>query len=459
MSEPRFIGVIDLGKTNAKFAVVDLETQTEVAVRKIANTVLTDGLYPHFEIERLWDFLTGAIAELNREHSFEALSVTTHGASAALVAEDGSLTLPVLDYEYLGPDELDAEYFAARPDFSESFTPPLPGGLNLAKQIFWQSRRFPEAFAKTRWILTYPQYWSFLLTGVAASEMTSIGCHTDLWDFRDEQFSSLVRTEGWAEKLPPVRPASDVLGTIKPELAKRLGLPADLPVHSGIHDSNASLLPHVLTRTPPFSVVSTGTWVVVCSPGGDLLHLDPSRDSFSNIDALGQHVPSARFMGGREFSMLTGGAPLRPADAAVNRVLDEGMMLWPSVVTGSGPFPHQEARWSRPMESLDKETLFAVVSFYLALTTAECLALTGAAGETVIEGPFASNPLYVTMLACATGRPVEAQTSSATGTSIGAALLARMKAHLANPAPMRGWMGDDKKLTKYVKKWREGLAS
>jgi hypothetical protein len=62
------------------------------------------------------------------------------------------------------------------------------------------------------------------------------------------------------------------------------------------------------------------------------------------------------------------------------------------------------------------------------------------------------------MLAVATGRPVEAQTSSATGTSIGAALLARMKAHLANPAPMRGWMGDDKKLAKYVKRWREGLA-
>jgi len=34
---------------------------------------------------------------------------------------------------------------------------------------------------------------------------------------------------------------------------EELGLSPDLPVHSGIHDSNASLLPHVLARKPPFA--------------------------------------------------------------------------------------------------------------------------------------------------------------------------------------------------------------
>jgi len=456
---PRFVGVIDIGKTNAKFAVVDLASRSEIAVRKMPNTVLESGIYPHFDVEGMWTFLTDAIAVLNASHKLDALSITTHGASAALVGEDGALVLPVLDYEYAGPDELDGEYNQARPAFAESFTPPLPGGLNLGKQLFWQARRFPEAFAKAKWILTYPQYWSLLLTGVAASEITSIGCHTDLWDFNAEQFSSLVRKEDWTNKFPPIRPASDALGPVRPDLARRLGLPEGIPVHCGIHDSNASLLPHVLTRTPPFAVVSTGTWVVICAPGGDLVHLDPARDSFSNIDALGRHVPSARFMGGREFSLLTNGESPAPVDAVINRVLDDNLLLLPSVVEGSGPFPHRKARWNHAPETLDKDTRYTVISFYLALVTAECLTLAGAKGETVVEGPFASNPLFITMLAAATGRPVEAQTSSATGTSIGAALLANMESKVVAPPLQHGWMaGDEAKLQAYVTAWRKALA-
>lgn len=454
---PRLVGVIDIGKTNAKFAVVDLKARAEIAVRKTPNNVLSGGLYPHFDIEGLWSFLCNAMRELNAEHPFDALSVTTHGASAALVDEAGELTLPVLDYEFLGPDALDVDYAAVRPDFSESFTPPLPGGLNVGKQLFWQARQFPEAFARTRWILTYPQYWAMRLTGIAASEITSIGCHTDLWDFREGGFSSLVESQGWAKKLPPVRPAADILGPVRPELATALRLRTDLPVHSGIHDSNASLLPHVLARPAPFSVVSTGTWVIVCSPGGALDRLDPSRDSFSNIDALGNHVPSARFMGGREFSMLTGDVPAHPSEATVNRVLEAAMMLWPSVVTGSGPFPERQVRWSVAREELDAESLYAVVSFYLALTTAECLALTGARGDTIVEGPFAANPLYLAMLEAATGRSVIGQTGSATGTAIGAALLADIEggASESRPAPM--WRGDRNKLLAYAEHWRQSL--
>ena len=165
---PRIVGVVDIGKSNAKFAVVDLASRSEIAVRKTPNTVLTNGPYPHYDVDGLWAFLMDSIKELNREHPLEALSVTTHGASAALIGEDGELTLPVLDYEFAGPDALAAAYDAARPPFSESFTPRLPAGLNLGAQLFWQARLFPEAFGRTKWILPYPQYWSFLLSGVAA---------------------------------------------------------------------------------------------------------------------------------------------------------------------------------------------------------------------------------------------------------------------------------------------------
>src|SRR5690606_13898894 len=145
--------------------VVDLATRVELDVRKRPNTVQAVAPYPHYDIAGLWDFLCEAIADLNRTHPLDAITVTTHGASAALIGEDGQLSLPVLDYEYAGPDALKREYDGIRPDFSETFTPRLPAGLNLGAQLYWQARNFPGEWAKTRWVLPYPQYWSYRLTG------------------------------------------------------------------------------------------------------------------------------------------------------------------------------------------------------------------------------------------------------------------------------------------------------
>src|SRR5215217_6323002 len=98
------VAVIDIGKTNAKVALVDLDRFEEIAVRKTANTVVSEGLYPHFDIERLWDFIISSLGELNAERSIDVISVTTHGATAVLLDADGQLALPVLDYEHTGPD-------------------------------------------------------------------------------------------------------------------------------------------------------------------------------------------------------------------------------------------------------------------------------------------------------------------------------------------------------------------
>ena len=138
--------------------------------------------YPHHDVEALWTFILDSLARLNREQRIDAISITTHGATAALVDAAGELALPVLDYEFDGPDRLAADYDAVRPPFAETGTPRLPLGLNLGAQFFWQQKRFPAEFAKAAAILMYPQYWALRLTGVAANEVTSLGCHTDLWN-------------------------------------------------------------------------------------------------------------------------------------------------------------------------------------------------------------------------------------------------------------------------------------
>ena len=150
MQPIRHVAVIDIGKTNAKVALVDMESLSETAVRKTPNKVRHDGPYPHHDTEALWSFIQASLSELNVAQPIDAISVTTHGATAALVDGNGGLALPILDYELSLPDATSAAYRAARPDFTETGAPLLPVGLNLAAQIFWQQAAYPEAFARRR---------------------------------------------------------------------------------------------------------------------------------------------------------------------------------------------------------------------------------------------------------------------------------------------------------------------
>ena len=81
MSALRHIAVIDIGKTNAKVALVDLVTLSEVALRRMANAPLRRAPYPHHDVEALWTFILNSLASLNREQRIDAISITTHGAT------------------------------------------------------------------------------------------------------------------------------------------------------------------------------------------------------------------------------------------------------------------------------------------------------------------------------------------------------------------------------------------
>lgn len=455
----RFIGVIDIAKTVARVAVVDLDNMIEVDQRKTINQLVADGPYPHFDVEALWTFITDSLTELARDHAVDAISVTTFGSCAALVSADGKLTLPVLDYEYTGPDAKAREYDKVRPEFSETFSPRLTAGRNLGAQLFWQQQTFPNEFASTQWILPYPQYWGYRLTGQAASEITSLGCHTDLWNVETDLYSSLVLRQGWLDKMPEVKRASEVLGIVEPQLAAKMGLKPDTPVHVGIHAQNADLLPHLIDREPPFAVVATGPRVNIYAPGGTVAGLDPSRDSLVYLDAFGRPVPAARFLGGKEYKRLIGDqAPAHVGDAAVARVLDDPpIMLLPSVTEGSGPFPRCKAHWSVPEHMLDLEARAVAVTFYLALMTAECLEITGADGNTIVEGPFATNRLFIEMLVAATNRGVEAITGAQAGSTVGAALLARMERRDADRTVREPIQGSPV-MSRYAELWREAAA-
>lgn len=447
----RHIAVIDIGKTNAKLLSVDLQTGAETTIARRANAVIPTGPYPHFDIEALWAFVLSALAQLGRQRKIDAISITTHGASAALIDAQGALVLPVLDYEYDGPDRLKDDYAALRPDFSETGSPRLPGGLNIGAQLYWQAQQFPQAFEKAKFILTYPQYWSHRLTGVAASEGTSLGCHTDLWQPFAGCFSSLVPKMGWQDLFPPLRPASAILGTLLPKIAAATGLPAGTPVLSGIHDSNASLVPWLEDDTPR-AVLSTGTWMIVMALGAPQRDLDGARDVLVNVNAKGAPVPTARFMAGREFDEITEGRAVPPSEAEQTAILSRRIMAMPSRHPDTGPFPGQTFEWS-PGAPTTPGLCTAAASFYVALMGAECLDLIAATGDVIVEGPFGGNMAFARMLATATGRTV-CLAGQGAGTGLGAAMLAGPLA-TQRPPMQRVSPETDPRWTEYAAQWQQ----
>lgn len=421
MVERNNVAVIDIGKTNVKLVLVDLNTLSEIAILKLPNHVLKDGPYPHYDVDALWVFLIRSLKSFQQEHGVDAITATTHGGSGVLLAEGVNLATPIMDYDFDGLGEASEEYDKLRPSFHETGSPRLSGGLNFGAQMHWLFSRFPDVADRTQTIVTYPQYWTARLTGILSTEVTSLACHTDLWSPSKARVSSMVIDQGWERYFAPLKKADEKLGALLPEISRETGIDENTPVYCGIHDSNASLYPHILTQDAPFCVVSTGTWIVIMSVDDAYVELDANRDTLMNVNALGHPTPSAKFMGGREFERLMEGRSIGFTEEDVKLVLKARPMLMPSVENHVGPFQGCEHKWIGAGDELSDGAYFVAVTFYLALVSAVCIKLTGCRGHAIVEGPFAENTLYKQMLSVATEQPVAS--ASGTGTSLGAALL------------------------------------
>jgi L-fuculokinase len=450
------VAVFDLGKTNIKVVVFDAAGKV-VAERGHPNAPLApDGQwpYPRLDTEGAWAFLIGTLKELGARFSIGAISTTTHGCAGVLMGSDGA-ALPPLDYEFDGFAAIDAAYNAARPPYDETRSPRLPRGLNLGRHIFYYARHFSDQFTQATAFLTYPQYFAWRLGGAMASEATSLGAHTDLWRPKERDLSSMVDTLGWRRLFPPRRKAWDTLGMLKPEVAAVTGLSPDVRIICGAHDSNASLVPHLISRRDPFTVISTGTWVIIMAVGGKG-RLDPKADMLANVDVRGEPVPTARFMGGREFSVLAGDAPVDADEPAIADVIASGALALPAFSDQGGPFAERKGLIEGEAPATPKAQA-ALATLYSALMTAHMLRRLEAPGELIVEGGFARSPAFAAVLArLMTGRRVLIAPMSA-GAAAGAAMLARWGAPHPPPrlesAPVWDLLG----LEAYRERWERAL--
>ena len=401
--------VLDVGKTMSKLT---LWRGGELVARETRPNARVEGPgYAALDVAGIERWLLETLAAFAGKAEIGAIIPVGHGAAAAIV-RDRAILMPPMDYESPIPAAERRDYDAERDPFARTGSPALPDGLNLGAQLHHLEALNPAAFQDST-LLLWPQYWAWFLSGVAASEVTSLGCHTDLWLPVEQRPSALAVRRGWAAMLPPLRRASEPLGPIRSEIAARTTLPAEVLVHCGLHDSNAAL---VAARAFPeigdceATVLSTGTWFVAMrtpAPGAtvDIAALPEARDCLVNVDAFGGPVPSSRFMGGREIETLTGidarRIDIKPDQgslvAAVAAIVQQGAMVLPTFAAGVGPFPNARGRWiGMPIDEAERR---AAVSLYAALAADVALDLVGSCERILVEGRFAEAEVFVRGLA------------------------------------------------------------
>jgi sugar (pentulose or hexulose) kinase len=460
--------VLDVGKTLTKLS---LWARGGVLIAREArpNQRIDAGHYAALDAEGIEAWTAQVLRDFAGRGRIAAIVPVAHGAAVAVLRE-GRLACAPPDYEEPPPAAVRATYEPSRDSFAQTGSPLLPDGLNAGIQLEWLAHLHPGLLSPGAVIVTWPQYWAWRFSGVAATEVTSLGCHTDLWRPCEDRPSELAISRGWAELLAPLRRADEVLGKVTSEWVERAGLPADVSVYCGLHDSNAALLAargFGEISACESTVLSTGTWFVAMrSPARrtdvDIAALAEGRDCLVNVDAYGLPVPSARFMGGREVEILSGIdtrridiKPDQPAllDATPD-VVAKGAMALPTFTAGVGPFPDGHGRWlGMPQDHYSRR---AAVCLYAALVADTSLGLIGARDRILVEGRFAEAEVFVRALASL--RPEDTLYVSNAQHDVSYGALRLIDPQLRAPSALERVQPLDVDLTDYAREWRRHAA-
>ena len=299
MASTPVIAIFDVGKTNKKLFLFDRHYKIvyEKSARFI-ETIDEDGdACENLESLRLSVFDSLREVFRMKEFSVRAINFSTYGASLVYLDENGSPLTPLYNYLKKYPEYLSKQFYdtyGGEQSFAHLTASPVLGSLNSGMQLYRIKYERPELFDKIKYALHLPQYMSYLISGIPCADITSIGCHTNLWNFQENNYHQWVQQEGILEKLPPILPGNEVLQAAFPGNKYVVGV--------GLHDSSAALIPYLVNFHEPFILISTGTWCISLNPFNQtpLTNEELKNDCLCYMTYEAKPVKAARLFAGYE---------------------------------------------------------------------------------------------------------------------------------------------------------------
>jgi sugar (pentulose or hexulose) kinase len=352
--------VFDIGKTAKKVLLFDRSFHVlEEIVEHFAEIKDDDG-FPSEDLAKVSNWVKVMVDRYIDHPSFDVTHINFSGYGASLVHLDKEGNpLPFYNYLKSFPEACRDEFLSthdSEKNILASTASPWLGMLNSGLQLYWIKKEKSSRFRTIKTSLHFPQYFTFLLTKEKFCEMTSVGCHTMLWDFQKNDYHHWVKQEGLTDLFPPCKASTHVTTFERNDKKVKLGI--------GVHDSSAALMPYLVTQREPFLLLSTGTWNITFNPFNNtpLSQLELDKDCLCYLTFEGKPVKASRIFLGHEHEMqvnvLASYFNLDTAyftnirfnqDVFENLVKGKASEVFPIGMEGSGPIPEKQTKandWS-----------------------------------------------------------------------------------------------------------------
>jgi len=417
------IAVIDVGKTNKKLFLFDQDYNIvyERSARFLETTDEDGDPCENLESLRLSVF--DSLRSLFNKKDFEvkAINFSAYGASFVNIDEDGNPVTPLYNYLKSYPENLKNQFYnnyGGEEAFSLCTASPVLGSLNSGMQLYRLKYEKPQLFECIQYSLHLPQYLSYLISCKPCSDITSIGCHTNLWDFQKNDYHEWVYTEGISEKLAPVCSYDETTKAVFPGNNYLVGI--------GLHDSSAALIPYMVNFHEPFILLSTGTWSISLNPFNNtpLTTEELKQDCLSYLHYQGKPVKASRLFSGPEYEEWV---KLIADHFNQDSIKYRNIRFNPEIVFGLKKNEQSEGNFlQRDLSSFstDEEAyhrlMLDIVSQQARSTQ---LVLNGSPVKRLfVDGGFSRNAVYMNLLAMAFPTLEVYSASMAQATALGAAL-------------------------------------
>ncbi len=298
MGKKKVVAIFDIGKTNKKFLLFD---ENYLVVQESSQTfeesVDEDG-FPceNFSLLSEWVLDSFKNAVDNTNYQVSAVNCCAYGATLVFLNDEGNVLTPIYNYLKPFPEALKNKFYntyGGEAQVAKETASPVLGSLNSGLQLYRLKHQSPEIFMQVKYSLHLPQYIMYLITGLAAAEITSIGCHTHFWNFEKNDYHDWVRQEGLHQKFPPLISSEKVFAakSKSPEILAGIGL----------HDSSAALIPYLFSFQQPFILLSTGTWCISLNAfnHSDLTMDELNQDCLCFLNYKGSPVKASRLFAGK----------------------------------------------------------------------------------------------------------------------------------------------------------------
>jgi sugar (pentulose or hexulose) kinase len=297
MDKQQVIAIFDIGKTNKKLFLFDEQYQIVFEKTVVIPEIKDEDDFPCEDLGKLCSFVRAAFHEVLTSENFQikAINFCAYGASFVLVGANGNPDAPLYNYLKPYPENLLRQFYDAyggEENFSSQTASPVLGSLNSGMQLYRLKYEKPELFRNIHHAFHLPQFLSYLICGSHCSDITSIGCHTNLWNFRNNTYHDWVYREGIVDKLFPIVPCDTIINCSQENHHFDAGI--------GMHDSSAALIPYLFAFQEPFTLISTGTWCISLNPFNEspLTREELENDCLCYLQHNGKPVKASRLLSG-----------------------------------------------------------------------------------------------------------------------------------------------------------------